>query len=100
LFAETNSSAYFDVVGGTFHLTTGAVFTELGGGRLNFRVGYGTSQPGSVVVESGAALNLAAFVMGHDTGANGTIFLNGGTMTANGTDDNKPPNWALCRFRR
>jgi len=39
--AETNSSAYFYVVGGTFRLTTGAVFTELGGGRLNFCVGSG-----------------------------------------------------------
>lgn len=83
--AETNASAYFDVVGGVFRVASGAVLTKRGGSRLNFRVGYGT--PGRVVVDPGATLNLAGFVLGYDANANGSILVDGGTLTADMNQD-------------
>jgi len=88
--AETNSSTYFDVEGGTFRIATGANFTKRGGNREQFRVGY-NGHPGRVVVESGAELNLPSFVLGHDTAAaTGYMLVDGGTLTADMTGTSNP----------
>lgn len=85
----TNANAYLDIVGGTLRLVSGATLTKRGGDRQCLRVGSTT--PGRVVVESGATLNLAAFLLGEGgtsaTNGIGTLFVNGGTLTANSTSD-------------
>ncbi len=85
----TNDSAYLDIVGGTLRLVPGARLTKRGGDRQCLRVGSTT--PGRVVVENGAALNVAAFLLGEGvssaTNGNGTLLVNGGTLTANSTLD-------------
>jgi autotransporter-associated beta strand protein len=87
--AMTNASAYLDVVGGTLRLAPGAVLTKRGGDRQCLRVGSTT--PGRVVVERGAALNVAAFMLGEGapgtTGGHGTVFVDGGTVTSDSLSD-------------
>jgi autotransporter-associated beta strand protein len=87
---ETNASAYLDVVGGTLRLAPGAVLTKRGGNRENLRIGYGGTA-GRAVVESGAELNVAGFVLGHDTAAaTGYLLVDGGTLSANMTGTDNP----------
>lgn len=87
---ETNASAFLDVVGGTLRLEPGAVLTKRGGNRENLRIGYGGTA-GRAVVESGAELNVAGFVLGHDTAAaKGYLLVDGGTLTANMTGTDNP----------
>jgi autotransporter-associated beta strand protein len=87
---ETNASAFLDVVGGTLRVAPGAVLTKRGGNRENLRIGYGGTA-GHAVVESGAELNVAGFVLGHDTvAATGYMLIDGGTLTANMTGTDNP----------
>lgn len=85
----TNASSYLDVRGGTLRLVSGAVLTKRGGDRQTFRVGSTT--PGRVVVESGAALNVAAFMLGEGsssaTQGSGVLCVDGGVLTANSFAD-------------
>lgn len=87
---ETNAANFFDIEGGVFRVASGAVLTKRGGNREQFRVGY-SGRAGRVVIESGAALNLAGFVLGHDTAAaTGHLLVDGGTLTANMTGTSNP----------
>ncbi len=87
--AETNSAYNFDVVGGTFRLKPGSVFTKVGGNRENFRVGY-SGLPGTAVVER-AAMTIDGFVLGHDTAAaKGYLLVDGGALSATTMDEGNP----------
>lgn len=87
---ETNAANFFDIEGGVFRVASGAVLTKRGGTREQFRVGY-SGRAGRVVVEPGAALNIAGFVLGHDTAAaTGHMLIDGGTFTADTTDTSNP----------
>lgn len=83
--AETNESAFLDVAGGTLRLAAGAVLTKRGGTRECFRVGYNGAA--RAVVESGATLNVAGFMLGEPAGSTGTLLVDGGTLTADTLSD-------------
>lgn len=84
--AETNANAFFNVVGGTFRLKPGAVFTKQGDNRDSFHVGYGANLPGTAVVER-ATMNIGGFVLGYDAGGPGCLLIDGGTFTASTGDE-------------
>jgi autotransporter-associated beta strand protein len=89
--AETNDNIRLDVIGGTLRVAAGAVLTRRGGDREGLRVGY-SDAAGRVVVESGASLNVAGFVLGHGESVNATGYLlvDGGTLTADTTSASNP----------